>query len=243
MPGVSGMRSPIVLLVAVATFLAACGGAGVVETTGDPQVESAAEFAFSARRALEDTRFAGLGDDDVASLVIELCEDLSTSSDPDAEVMAFLGGVVAPPGEEVDDQIMAIVLAEGALAVCPETVDAASMRAWEAADPEVRFLIAVEAVAPELDVEITGDALVVAGEVVCAVLDGGGSPEEAVVAEFSVLFGISGVSVDDIASGEAGEREGLLAGGVLGGAASFLCPEHRDAVMAYLEVLAEENAE
>jgi len=91
-------------------------------------------------------------------------------------------------------------------------------------------------------VELTADDLVAAGEIVCAVLDAGGSPDEAVVAEFSELFGISGISVDDIASGEAGEREGLLAGGVLGGAASFLCPQHRDAVMAYLEALAEENA-
>jgi len=236
------MRPPVALLVALAVFAAACGGAEPAETTVDPRVEAAADFAFSARRAIEGTRFDGLGDGEVASLVIELCDDLSTSSDPDAEVMAFIEGVAAPPGEEIDDQIMGIVLAEGAIAVCPDAVDAASLRAWEAAPPEVRYLTAVEAVAPELDVELTADDLVAAGEIVCAVLDAGGSPDEAVVAEFSELFGISGISVDDIASGEAGEREGLLAGGVLGGAASFLCPQHRDAVMAYLEALAEENA-
>ena len=76
----------------------------------------------------------------------------------------------------------------------------------------------------------------------CSVLDEGGSPEAAVVAEFAELFGITGLSVDEIAAGEAGEREGLLAGGVLGAAASYLCPQHRDAVPAYLEALAEENA-
>jgi len=122
------MRPPVALLVALAVFAAACGGAEPAETTVDPRVEAAADFAFSARRAIEGTRFDGLGDGEVASLVIELCDDLSTSSDPDAEVMAFIEGVAAPPGEEIDDQIMGIVLAEGAIAVCPDAVDAASLR-------------------------------------------------------------------------------------------------------------------
>ncbi|MBU1492632.1 MAG: DUF732 domain-containing protein [Actinomycetota bacterium] len=236
------MSARVARLAAAVVLVAACGDAAAPETTADPMVASASDYAFSARRAIEGTRFEGLGDDEVAALVIELCDDLAASSDPDAEVLAFLEGVDAPPGEAVDDRIMAVVLAEGALTVCPAAVDAAAARAWEVADPEVRYLAAVAAVAPELDEDLTGDDLVAAGRAVCSVLDGGGSPEEAVVAEFAELFGISGVSMDEIASGAAGEREGMLVGGVLGGAASFLCPRHRDAVAAYLEVLAEENA-
>ena len=76
----------------------------------------------------------------------------------------------------------------------------------------------------------------------CSVLDVGGSFEEAVVAEFAELFGTTGASVDDISSGQLGEREGLLAGGVLASAASFLCPGQFAAVTAYLEALAEENS-
>ncbi|MCJ7726690.1 MAG: hypothetical protein MUP76_09930 [Acidimicrobiia bacterium] len=243
MPGVSDVRLRIATLLAIAMAVAACGGTAVVETTADPAAETAAEFAFSARRALEGTRFESLGDDAVAGLVMALCEDLAASSDPDAEVVAFVGRIDAPEGDEVDDRIMGVVLAEGALAVCPEAVDAASRRAWDAAAPEERYLVVVEAVAPELDVEQTGDDLVAAGRLVCEVLDGGGSPEEAVLAEFSLLFGIDGVSIEEIAAGEAGEREGLLAGGVLGGAASFLCPQHRDTVTAYLEALARANSE
>ena len=234
---------PAVAMLTGAMLTVGCGGTGAaVDTTVDTSAETAAEFAFSARRALEGTRFATLDDGAVADLVLGLCVEMETSSDPDAQVTAFVGRIDAPPGEAVDDRIMGIVLAEGVLAVCPEAVDGASRRAWDAAEPEERFLVVVESVAPELDVEQTGADLIAAGRLVCDVLDGGGSPAEAVLAEFSQLFEIDGLTIEEIAAGEAGEREGLLAGAVLGGAASFLCPQHRESVTAYLEALAEANS-
>jgi hypothetical protein len=177
----------------------------------------------------------------LADLILAVCDDLGDSIDPDGDVMAFVAGLEAPDGPEVDDQIMGVVLAEGAIAACPQVVDEASRRAWEASSPEDKFLAAVQAVAPEMDVEPAAADLVAAGRTVCEVLDGVGTAAEAVVAEFTQLFGTAGVTVDEIAAGEAGEREGLLAGGVLGGAASFLCPQHREAVTAYLEGLAGES--
>jgi hypothetical protein len=223
----------------------ACGGGEaevITTTTTDARVAPAEEFAATARRAIEGTRFEGLSDDEVSARVIQACDAVAASSDPDAAVIALVATIDAPEGSDVDEEIMAVVLAQGALTACPDAVDAANLRAWESADPEVRFLTAVLSVTPVLDVALSDDALVAAGETVCSVLDGGGTPEEAVVAEFSELFGTTGVSVDDIASGQVGEREGLIAGGVLASAASFLCPEHFDAVTVYLEALAEENA-
>ena len=233
------MRS---LVIALGVAMAACGGGEAAVTTTDARIALVDEFTASARRAIEGTRFEGLSDAAVGILVIEACDAVAASSDPDAAVVALVADIDGPTGPAVDDEIMAVVLAQGALAACPDTVDAANLRAWEAADPEVRFLTAVLSVAPVLDVALGDDELIAAGETVCSVLDAGGSPEEAVVAEFTELFGTTGVSVDDIASGEVGEREGLLAGGVLASAASFLCPEHFVAVTAYLEALAEENS-
>jgi hypothetical protein len=236
------MRGRTALVVIAAVLAAGCGAAPEAATTTDAAAaadEAALDFAVSARRAVTGTRFEALSDREVADLILEVCEDLGDSADPDGDVMAFVGRLEAPNGPEVDDQIMGVVLAEGALAACPEVVDAASLRAWEASSPEDKFLAAVQAIAPEMDVDPAAADLVAAGRTVCEVLDGGGTPGEAVVAEFALLFGTTGVTVEEIAAGEAGEREGLLAGGVLGGAASFLCPEHREAVVAYLEGLAE----
>lgn len=237
------MKRRIGALLAAAMSVTGCGGTeAAVETTLDTAAETAAEFAFSARRALEGTRFATLDDGAVAGLVLGLCVEMETSFDPDAQVAGFVERIDAPQGEAVDDRIMGIVLAEGVLAVCPEAVDDASRRAWDAAEPEERYLVVVEAVAPELDIEQTGDDLIAAGQLVCDVLDGGGSPAEAVLFEFSLLFGTDGLTIEEIAAGEAGEKEGLLAGAVLGGAASFLCPQHRESVTSYLEALAEANS-
>ena len=237
------MRRRIALLAAGAVLAAGCGDAGSALTTvaADPADEAALDFAISARRAVEGTRFEALTDRELADLVLAVCDDLGDSSDPDGDVMAFVAGLDAPAGPEVDDQIMGVVLAEGALAACAEVVQEASRRAWEASSPEDKFLASVQAVAPELDVDPAAADLLEAGTVVCDVLDGGGTPADAVVAEFAALFGVTGVTVEEIAAGQAGEREGLLAGGVLGGAASFLCPRHRDAVLSYLEGLAEES--
>ena len=232
-------------LVVLAGLLASgCGrGEEATTTTVDTRQADAAEFAVSAQRALDGTRFESLGDGLVAGLVLEACDQLGESSDPDAAVVEVVDRIDAPEGEPIDDEIMAVVLAEGALAVCPEAVDAAAVRAFRDAPPEEQFLVSIAAVAPVLEFEVTDTDLIDAGRIVCSVLDGGGTPEEAVVAEFEALFDVEASNVDEIAAGELGEREGLLAGGVLGAAASFLCPQHRDGVTAYLERLAEENAE
>jgi len=230
-------------LVAVALMVvSACGGEPVATTVVDERLDTAIEFAVSAQRALDGTRFADLGDAAVAGLVLDVCDAMADSADPDATVTVVLDGIEAGEGAEVDDEIMEIVLAEGALVVCPADVGAAELRAWEAAAPEDRYLAAVAAVAPVIEEGFTGEDLLAAGRGVCAVLDGGGTPEQAVLEEFAQMFGVTGVSIDEIAAGVVGEREGLLAGGVLGAASSILCPEHREVVTTFLEDLADQNS-
>ncbi len=230
-----------VALVAAFLVVSACDG-GQTATTLDPRLGPGVEYSVSAQRALDGTRFDDLGDDAVAGLVLEVCDLMPGSADPNATVMEVLAGIEAPEGLPVDDEIMAVVLAEGARTICPTEVGEAELRAWEAADPEDRYLAAVAAVAPVLEEGFTDDDLRVAGRAVCAVLDGGGTPEQAVLEEFDQMFGITGVSIDEIAEGVVGEREGLLAGGVLGAASSILCPEHREVVTAFLEALADQNS-
>jgi len=236
------VRVGTALIAAVLLVVSACEGGPVATTVVDERLDPAIEFAVSAQRALDGTRFAGLGDAVVAGLVLDVCDAMTGSADPDATVMEVLNGIEASEGSEVDDEIMAIVLAEGALTVCPAEVGAAELRAWEAADPEDRYLAAVAAVAPVIEEGFTGDDLLAAGRGVCAVLDAGGTPEQAVLEEFDQMFGITGVSIDEIAAGVVGEREGLLAGGVLGAASSILCPEHREVVTTFLEDMADRNS-
>lgn len=234
------MRTRSALVVA-ALVVSACGG-GHTATTLDPRLGPAIEFAVSAQRALDGTRFGDLGDVAVAGLVLEVCDAMQGSADPNATVMEVLAGIDALEGLPVDDEIMAVVLAEGAVTICPAEVGEAELRAWEAADPGDRFLAAVAAVAPITDEGFTDADLLAAGRGVCTVLDGGGTPEQAVLEEFDQMFGITGVSIDEIAGGVVGEREGLLAGGVLGAASSILCPQHREVVTAFLEALADRNS-
>ena len=234
------MRAGAALL-AVLLVVSGCGD-GRAATTLDPRRGPAVEYSVSAQRALDGTRFDDLGDDVVAGLVLQVCDAMQGSADPNATVMGVLEGIEAPEGLPVDDEIMAVVLAEGASTICPAEIREAELRAWEAADPEDRYLAAVAAVAPVTEEGFTDDDLLVAGRGVCAALDGGGTPEQAVLEELDQMFGITGVSIDEIAGGAAGEKEGLLAGGVLGAAASILCPQHREAVTAFLEALAEQNS-
>ncbi|MCB2223301.1 MAG: DUF732 domain-containing protein [Actinobacteria bacterium] len=233
-------------LLAAAVLAASCGGGAAAPspTAGTPtDADLAAEYARSARRAVDTTRFARVTDDEVAAMVLTVCGDLAASSDPDGVVLSAVASIDAPAGDPSDDEIMAVVLAEGAVAVCPDEVDAATMRAWEAAAPEDRFLAAVEMVAPVLEPAPTGDGLLAAGRHICEGLDAGDPIDDVVVRIFDDLFGVTGLTFEEIAAGEVGEREGLLAGGVLGSAATFLCPGHRETVTAYLEALAEEQGE
>lgn len=234
------MRARAALLAAL-LLASGCGG-GRTATTLDPRLGPAVEYSISAQRALDDTRFEDLGDVAVAGLVLQVCDAMQGSANPNATVMGVLHGIEAPEGLPVDDEIMAVVLAEGASTICPAEIREAELREWEAADPEDRYLAAVAGVAPAAEQGFTDDDLLVAGRGVCAVLDGGGTPEQAVLEEFDQMFGITGVSIDEIAGGAVGEKEGLLAGGVLGAASSILCPQHRESVTAFLEALAARNS-
>jgi hypothetical protein len=226
----------LVALVVSALVVSACGGGGDAATTTDPQRPYALEYAASARRAIEGTRFEGVGDTRLADLIVSACADLADSSDPDSTVLATVAGVDAPEGDPIDDEIFAVVVAEGVAAVCPDAVQGAVLRGEAETDPERAYL---EATASAAFGSGVGDgALLAAGTGVCAVLDGSGSPEDAVLAVISTLYGVEGAGVSELSEeGTLTEDQGILAGSVLGAASSLLCPQHRDVVATYLAVL------
>ena len=232
------MRRPALLVATVlAMALAGCGGTGAVTTdAGADLLEARAlDYAVSARRALADTRFEGLGDRWLAGLVLEICRDLPDSTDPDTLMAGLLGAVDAPPGSAGDDGILAEVVAAGLAAVCPEAV--LEVADTSPADATGAFLAAA---LPEMEAAGLGDRwgrddLLAAGSAVCGVLDGGGTPEAAVLAEIAVLFGVTGDSVAGLSgAGLLDAAQGRGVGAVLASAAAFLCPEHRGAVRGYV---------
>lgn len=223
-------------LLALASVTASCAGDEPPVVTASPRAAHALDYAASARRAILGTRFEVLADRDVADLIVGVCEDLESSRDPDATVLGAVASVEVPAGEPVDDEIFTIVVAEGVASVCPDEVQAASLRGEALTDPEGAFLAAAGPAAEGSGVGRAG--LLAAGTEVCDVLGAGGSPEDAVLAEIALLFGVVGSSWADLsASGALGEHQALLAGTVLGAASSLLCPQHRDAVATYLAVL------
>lgn len=206
----------------------ACGGSAA--TTTDPRAFAAQEYAASARRALAGTRFEELGDTWLVDLLLHVCDDLASGAPPEESIAASLGE--APPGDPVDDSIVAVVIGEGVDTLCPAAARQAAGTAIQS------FLELTEGAAAELGLEVEADRLVGAGTSLCLVLATGGDASDAVVAELEALFGVTGSSVAEISgSGLLSESEGLLAGSVLGAAVGFLCPDHRDAVDAYLLLL------
>ena len=232
------MRRLAALLVLPVVLLAACGGAGIT-TTADPGADllegRALDYAFAARRALAGTRFEALGDEWLGDLILELCRGLPEAADPEALVAGALESVPAPAGDPGDDVILLEVVAAGLAEVCRGAVLGAATTA-----PEDATGAFVGAALPEIEAVGLGDRigpseLIAAGTALCAVLDGGGTPEAAVLAEIAVLFGVTGDSVAGLSeSGALSETEGLAAGGVLAAAAAFLCPEHRLTIQGYL---------
>ena len=92
------------------SLLAGCGGDGPVETTADHAVRSLPLTSSRSRRAGPSREPGSRASTTAmsAALVIEPVRGrLTTSSDPDGDVIALVAGVDAPPGPEVDDQIMA----------------------------------------------------------------------------------------------------------------------------------------
>jgi hypothetical protein len=227
-----------VILLAVAVAASGCSGASAPETTADPDRAAAEEYAFTARRALEGTRFEGTSDAEVAGWVLGVCDALEGAPDPGAAVDDALEGLEA--GSGADARILAVVLAEGAIAVCAEAVDAAALRAWEAADAETRFVEAVAGAVPVTERDYPPEALLEAGRGACLVLDGGAGVEDALLAVLGSLFGVSG-PLEEVSPDDVGDREGLVAGSVLAAAASILCPVHRGAVEEYAESLARQD--
>jgi hypothetical protein len=199
-----------------------------------PQWEPLArEFAVSARRALIDTRFEGLGDEWLTTLLVTLCEELSDGDRADDVVGRALADVADPAGVGIDDEILAEVLTAGIAEVCPDDVLAA-----EGIDPDAaaRFLGAVR---PIVDQSGLGDSLedadlLAAGLAACAALESGAAPEDAGAATLGSLFGVDAPDLAGLEEAGLGPREGIVAGGVLGAAASTLCTEHAQQVAEYV---------
>jgi len=217
--------------VVAALVCAACSGEASIETPSLEQF-AAEDFAVSARRALADTRFEALGDRWLSGLLVEMCGDLAGGGDPEEVVAAAVAGVDAPEGPDVDDEILAEVLTAGVAEVCSNAVLGAGGLAPEAVSG---FLGVVRPVAGQSGLGALDDAsLLVAGLDACGVLDAGSG---AAAAGAEILRSLFGIDASDLAGLEAaglGAREGIVAGAVLGAAATVLCPEHSDEVAAYV---------
>lgn len=235
MPSMSVVRALAPVLV-LALLGSGCGGGSDTTETTDLRRAYALEYAASARRAIDGTRYEAMSDSDLADLIVATCTEMAESNDPDATVLAAAAGVDAPEGEPVDDEILVIVLAEGIAAVCPDETEAAFVRGEAEGDPEDAFMAVARPAASGSGID--DGLLLAAGARVCSVLDDAGSPEEAILEEISLLFGVEGAGVAALSeSGALTEAQGLLAGTILGAAASLLCPAHRDLVSTYVMVL------
>jgi hypothetical protein len=203
---------------------------------------AAAEYARTARRALETTRFGALGDGWLVDLVIEACEALRPSAGGDAAVLevvdAAAAGVVPPagapaPGDAAEDRILLEVVATGMATVCPEEVIAATT--VPAAGPEDRYLLVVGTAADEAGMAPGSGLLLDSGRAVCRAMGSGAGPEGGVLAAAAALFGVEAAGLGEL---EADPRVGVAGGRVLGtllaSAAAYLCPEHGEEVAAYV---------
>jgi hypothetical protein len=220
----------VAVLLAAITVSSACGSAA--STTTDPRTIAAQDYAFSARRALDGTRFAELGDPWLVDLLLGVCDDLTAGVNPDSRIAA--AATDAASNRPGDDGILTVVIGEGIDALCPGAAGSA------AGNVVADYLALAQEAAAQLGIDMTDDRLLQGGTAMCLVIEAGGTADEAIIAELEALFGISGSTVSEISeSGALGEAEGLLAGSVLGAAAGLLCPEHRAVVDAYLGLLGE----
>jgi hypothetical protein len=232
------VRRAAALLLAAAVAASGCGEAAPPPSTADRL--AAAEYARTARRALETTRFGALGDGWLVDLVVDACGVLRPAADGDAEVLETVGAAAAGvvPGDAAEDPILLEVVATGMAAVCPEAVIAATT--IPAAGPEDRYLVVVGTAADEAGMAPGSALLLDSGRAVCRAMDGGAGPERGVLDAAVLLFG---VEAGDLGELEADPRVGLAGGRVLGtllaSAAGFLCPQHGERVAAYVSGLEE----
>jgi hypothetical protein len=223
-------------IVVVAVAVASCGaGPDPDSAPPSPAGIAADEFAFSARRALVDTRFEGLGDRWLAESILGLCEGLAGGGDPDALVAAVVAGADAAAGPPVDDEILAEVLTVGVAEVCPAAVLSA-----HGLDPSgesaVAFLAVVTPVVEQAGLRGALDAatLLDAGVTACVELDEGATPDVAAARVLATLFLVDADDLAGLEEAGLGPREGIVGGSVLGAASSVLCPEHADRVADYV---------
>jgi len=215
-PRMPDMRAAVA---AVALVVAGCGGAAA-NTTADPLRPAALAFAADAERALDGTRFEGVTGADLADAIVDLC----TTDTTIGEAVESLGAVTAEAG---DIEIAREVLREAMTQVCPtRTGDAAAIDAFLAS---ARGAIA----SSEVDLTFDDDPLITAGTSVCATLDAGLGPGEAILVAAAALYGVEASTLPDLNT-LIGGPEGTALGAVLGSAAAFLCPEHQVEVSQFV---------
>jgi len=224
-----------------AAFLAAvlvgggCGGVASPTTTADLTEAYATEYAVSARRALQDTRFAAQGDEWLIDLVVGACDRLEPGVDGDGVLAGIIARAAAevPPGSGPDDVFLTEVVAAGVAAVCDDRVLAATTTTIRVPDPEDDYLLTIGTIADEAGIFVHPDVLLEAGRGVCTVLADGGGTDDAVLFAAEVVLGVRVSSLAELEGADGViASDGLVLGSLLAAAATHLCPEHADAVAA-----------
>jgi hypothetical protein len=216
-------------VVALVALVAACGGSPVSTTTADPRLAAAVEYAVSADRALDGTRFSGLTPVTVAEVIVTTC---SGAGSVVIDVESAVAVVEAPPGDPEDDVILQEVLLTGVGLICPERV---------AADLTAAYLAAVHTtIASGAGVAIDDPLAVGVGLAACEALDVG-TPEDALVTVAAGGFGIE-ATAGEILAGAIDAAQAVTAGAVLASAATYLCPEHLSRVAEFVAELAARGA-
>jgi len=207
----------------------ACSGGGSPEpaATTEEISDRAFEFALSARRALEGTRYEGLGDEWLAGVVEDACGAMEGGASPDAVIGDAIDAAAGSGGDPVDEEILAEVLTAGTAQVCPDAV----LYAASLGDPGDGFLAVVRTEVRAAGLDLDDAALLGAGDEACRSLDAGSGVETAAVAVLEALFG--GEAGALVEPGAAVGAEVIAATTVLVSAAVYLCPEHRDLVAEY----------
>ena len=216
-------------VVALVALVAACGGSPVSTTTADPRLAAAVEYAVSADRALDGTRFSGLTPATVAEVIVATC---SGAGSVVIAVESAVAVVEAPPGDPGDDVILQEVLLTGVGLICPERV---------AADLTAAYLAAIHTtIASGAGVAIDDPLAVGVGLAACEALDAG-TPEDALVTVAAGGFGIE-ATAGEILAGAIDAAQAVTAGAVLASAATYLCPEHESRVREFVAELAARGA-
>ncbi len=212
-------------LLALALVLASCSADGQATTTTDARTVDALEYALSAGRALDGTRFESVDAHTLAGVIVSLC---AVTGSPASGVPAAVASLGATVGGSGDDAILTEVLLTGVAAVCPERIGA---------DATAAHLAAVNAAVETAGgVDLAGPVTLAAGLAACDALSFG-EPGDALVAVAAVGFGIE-AGLAELLGGALTPGEAISAGAVLTAAATYLCPEHAPRVAEFVASLA-----